>query len=308
LNVNFGIINQKGSPAFYQDLYADIPNPGFLGRIFIGTDNFNIYRDTGTTWDLISGGAGSVNPGNFYMPYVNSGAFANSYLYNKSDENYLSSIFLTKKVGLHLNFSGAIYTFGEFDFVNTGTKLIINAASSLIEVKNQNVTNGISLDFFNDIFIFGDCKNYSHGANINFDQGQGLTYTKYENQQIGLKFKFKTFEYFFGDFNHTKKGTYVDINDGTGYIKTHFDIYNVGLSVDFSTNKFILGDYEATGGKTRVLVDDSSTQVFLYANNPIQLNDNSTGNMISTTAGGNSGKHLKLTINGVSYKIELKNP
>ena len=181
MNVNFNIINQKGSPAFYQDLYADIPNPGFPGRIFIGTDNFNIYRDTGTTWDLISGG-GAVNPTNLFIPYNNAGDFADSFLKCDIANNILYSSY-------------------------TGSQL------------------GLYIDFFNKAVFLGDYIGYSGGfasVFINYTPGSEI-----------LKFTCK---------------------------------------------------------------------------NPILLDSAGSGNMTSTTAGGSSGKHLKITIDNVNYKIDLKNP
>jgi ethanolamine utilization microcompartment shell protein EutS len=55
------VTNQKGSPALYSDVLANRPAAGFIGRLFISTDTFEIYRDNGTTWDPISGGGGGVN-------------------------------------------------------------------------------------------------------------------------------------------------------------------------------------------------------------------------------------------------------
>jgi len=55
------VTNQKGSPALYSDVLANRPAAGFIGRLFISTDTLEIYRDNGTTWDLISGGGGGVN-------------------------------------------------------------------------------------------------------------------------------------------------------------------------------------------------------------------------------------------------------
>jgi len=52
------VTNQKGSPALYSDVLANRPAAGFIGRLFISTDTLEIYRDNGTTWDLISGGGG----------------------------------------------------------------------------------------------------------------------------------------------------------------------------------------------------------------------------------------------------------
>lgn len=52
------VTNQKGSPAIYSDTLANRPAAGFIGRLFVSTDTLEIYRDNGTTWDLISGGSG----------------------------------------------------------------------------------------------------------------------------------------------------------------------------------------------------------------------------------------------------------
>lgn len=55
----FEILNQRGTPMFFSDVYANIPTAGIVGRIFISTDTKEFYRDTGSTWELI-GGPGSV--------------------------------------------------------------------------------------------------------------------------------------------------------------------------------------------------------------------------------------------------------
>lgn len=55
------VINQLGSPALYSDIFINRPAAGFTGRIFVSTDTREIYRDTGTTWELIGSGGGSVN-------------------------------------------------------------------------------------------------------------------------------------------------------------------------------------------------------------------------------------------------------
>ncbi len=52
------VTNQKGSPAIYSDTFANRPAAGFIGRLFVSTNTLEIYRDNGTTWDLISGGGG----------------------------------------------------------------------------------------------------------------------------------------------------------------------------------------------------------------------------------------------------------
>lgn len=54
LGVTLDILNQKDTPAFYADTLANRPAAGFTGRVFISTDTYDLYRDTGTTWVLLS--------------------------------------------------------------------------------------------------------------------------------------------------------------------------------------------------------------------------------------------------------------
>jgi hypothetical protein len=54
LGVTLDILNQKGTPAFNADTLANRPAPGYVGRVFISTDTYDLYRDTGTTWVLLS--------------------------------------------------------------------------------------------------------------------------------------------------------------------------------------------------------------------------------------------------------------
>jgi hypothetical protein len=62
IRVDQEILNQKGTPAFNAANYASRPAAGFLGRIFISTDTYQIYRDEGTGWSLIAdAGSGSGN-------------------------------------------------------------------------------------------------------------------------------------------------------------------------------------------------------------------------------------------------------
>lgn len=53
-NINLSILNQKATPAFFADTFANRPAASFVGRIFISTDTFDLYRDTGTAWVLLS--------------------------------------------------------------------------------------------------------------------------------------------------------------------------------------------------------------------------------------------------------------
>ena len=59
--IDLSILNQRQTPAFYADVFANRPAAGFVGRIFVSTNTFAFYRDNGTGWDLIGGpGTGTI--------------------------------------------------------------------------------------------------------------------------------------------------------------------------------------------------------------------------------------------------------
>lgn len=61
--VNFNILNQLGSPAINSNTFANRPAAGQTGRLFVSTDTYEIYRDNGSTWDLIGGPGSSTITG-----------------------------------------------------------------------------------------------------------------------------------------------------------------------------------------------------------------------------------------------------
>ena len=61
--VDFNILNQLGSPSINSNTFANRPAAGQTGRLFVSTDTFEIYRDNGTTWDLIGGPGSSTVTG-----------------------------------------------------------------------------------------------------------------------------------------------------------------------------------------------------------------------------------------------------
>ena len=66
LTVHFEVLNQLGTPMLYSSTLATRPAAGIIGRIFYRTDSpFGIYRDNGTSWDLIGSNAGST-PGTVF--------------------------------------------------------------------------------------------------------------------------------------------------------------------------------------------------------------------------------------------------
>jgi hypothetical protein len=83
LRVALDILNQKGTPAFYSDTFANRPAFGFAGRVFISTDTGAIYEDTGTSWTLIAD-AGAGTTGTLQQVTTNGNTTTNNIVLNGS--------------------------------------------------------------------------------------------------------------------------------------------------------------------------------------------------------------------------------
>lgn len=118
---SFEILNQKGTPMFYSDVYANIPTAGIVGRMFISTDTYAFYRDTGSGWDLIGGpGTGTI---------TGSGAtgqvsfFSGSSVLSGSNNLFWDSA--NNRLGIGTSTPGV-----PLDIHTTGTGLSINGTST----------------------------------------------------------------------------------------------------------------------------------------------------------------------------------
>jgi len=132
--VDFNVLNQKGSPAWYSDIFANRPSAGFEGRMFISTDTYVFYRDTGSTWQTIGGtgggsitGAGTVGQVSFFDS-TSSIAGSNN-LFWDSTNNYLGINTNIPNTSLDVN-----GTLGNLIHINNTT-----TANSYIQFLNQSV-------------------------------------------------------------------------------------------------------------------------------------------------------------------------
>jgi hypothetical protein len=153
LNVRVEVINQKGSPALYADALANRPAAGFVGRIFIDTDNpsTGIYRDTGTSWINVAAG-GIVGTQNLQqvcnVGFVTTtsmgigtspGAFAKLQVEsNDTFTSFLNSISNTVGFVKNQNLNAA-------SVISSGPAYVAaNFATNYNIVNNINIPNGVS--------------------------------------------------------------------------------------------------------------------------------------------------------------------
>jgi hypothetical protein len=88
-----------------------------------------------------------------------------------------------------------------------------------------------------------------------------------------------------------------------------------GLKIDFITKKFFLGDWAGIYNGTKLELDDNNSITKLINNQNSGYTEIATNilrftgpNLQSNSAGGNSGEHLIIELNGAEYKIKLENP
>lgn len=120
--VDFNILNQLGSPSINSNTFVNRPSPGQVGRLFVSTDTFEIYRDTGTGWDLIGGPGSSTVTGSgaagqvTYWTGTNSvggennlwwDAANNHFGINTSTPGVALDVHSAADVGIQLNGTGA---------------------------------------------------------------------------------------------------------------------------------------------------------------------------------------------------------
>ena len=133
--VDFNILNQLGSPSINSNTFANRPAAGQTGRLFVSIDTFELYRDTGSGWDLIGGPGsstvvGSGSPGQVTFWDGSNSITGENNLFWDSANNHLGintstpgsalDIHSSADVGIQLNGTGGtpnIY----IDFLQTGT-------------------------------------------------------------------------------------------------------------------------------------------------------------------------------------------
>jgi hypothetical protein len=147
--VDFNILNQLGSPAINSNTFANRPAAGQTGRLFVSIDTFEIYRDNGTTWDLIGGpgtstitGTGTATQVAYFTSSQAIGSSANLYWDNTAGA-----------LGINTATPGA-----ELDVHGTGVMVQLNAttatANSLLAFQRSGV----------GVWRIGDA--YNGGANF----------------------------------------------------------------------------------------------------------------------------------------------
>lgn len=179
--------------------------------------------------------------------------------------------------------------------VITTLSLNVEASSNSIFTKDSVSTNGLQFEFTPQIYKIGQFTSgnnlYSEINNVN------KTFKLYNNAIVnGLDLNFNNTTYQFGQLTGGN-ATNLIIDDANNLLYTRNSGSDLGIVFDFQSQFYKFG--QITGGNaTYLTIDDAATY-------PVQIDGT---NVLSGSAGSISGQHLKIKINGVDYKIELRNP
>jgi hypothetical protein len=179
----------------------------------------------------------------------------------------ISSKYLGNQIGLNFDFSTNDFLIG-----NTSTENFIELATSLSLLNGRVVEIGDTIESTNSTQFYID------------DNNQKI-YTRNQGNDKGINLNFDENTYHFGDFQGISSNTYISIDADQG---------NISINANGSN---LYGDSDVTRiGNTYNFGTDDANQTLT-----------ASANLLSGTAGGASGQYLKIKINGVNYKIELRN-
>ena len=131
----FEILNQRGTPMFFSDVFANRPTAGIIGRIFISTDTKEFYRDTGTTWELIGGpgagtitGSGAAGQVSYFTGSSTIGGSNNLFWNNTNGRLGINNATPTQSLDVNgsVLFSGGVYDFQS----NSSTDYVLKLQNS----------------------------------------------------------------------------------------------------------------------------------------------------------------------------------
>lgn len=230
---------------------------------------------------LFNNGGVGTNPTNEYLPYNNNGSFADSPFWYKVAANTIISrnLLNNNDEGLLLDFNSQLFYLGDYNVNTKGTALFVDNNTGYIYTFSDGNLNGIEIA--NTHTTLGDVGNNYNGCIFKVDDQNKYIYTALQGDAQGLKVFFDgltSYEYYLGDFDNVHNGSYIGVLDTIQTVE--------------------LNGYQQ--------IHLYSTNIYSQTNN-LKFQEITAGSLIYTTAGGSSGKHLKIFVNGVGYKIALNN-
>lgn len=292
IQLDLSILNQKGTPMFNSDIFANRPPAGIAGRIFISTDTLSIYRDTGSTWDTLGGGGGGGTiSGSIAAGQVAFGTALNTI----GGNNNLFWDNLNERLGIGINVP--LYV---LDVAGSG-----RYQDNLLISKNFSGTTAISI--INTTASTASSSQVDVFTNV---LAGGVTLGKYSSSTTAYKILSASTGYI---YNQTA-GDISILNDvGTGKINFSAGGNTTAQTTLFSTGNLGLGTTTDNGQRLQVIGDTllrgsgstaATTALTVQNSTPVNLfNVNNAGGVFF----GNSNGVGLLTISSTTAELSLSN-
>ena len=236
--------------------------------------------------------AGAKEAGLWVQPYNTAFASLGDFAFNyngtsltvNDHEQFILSGFKGKAGGLYMTNSGytnPLVQLGDYFNNWNGPLFEVDADQKLIRTTyGGGVEYGLRVDFSNIMTLLGDDIN-----NFSIDGILQQFSTTVAGNRYGLQIISGLTT--IGDFDGISLGTKAEILDSNFRIVNQSQVN--GLALDFGNQEYSLGELSTT-----YLKINGASQAFELSSN-----------LLSGTAGGNSGQYLKVYIGGTEYKIQL---
>jgi hypothetical protein len=326
--VNNSANNFGASAGLKSDTISNRPAQAAEGTLFIATDTLVMYRYNSTVgiWQQIGGGVvlsannglsidnNVIKLGGQLQQYTEiwqneyTIAFRNNY--NSGNTSfYINPPKYNEQTG---EWTAGIWHFGndnagQYELNDTNQCFLqilsgdggtsYNKTSFVIgqDIDNNYIESGFIFDFINNSFQFG---NIPEGNLIYLEDG-GVDF-RTNNISNGLFLGYSSNEYKFGNYNGISfYKNFISLTDGF-FINSYENVYLIGnntKAVLYLNNQLgivYMGDTGGINNNCVFGIDDNNKTLY------------GTSNLLSTTAGGNTNQHLKIKIDGIDYKIQLK--
>ena len=288
LNTNIGVFQLGDIAGAYANTIINVTGPyiatEFLGEpkgLYVGLDN-----STGNKYAL--GDFGGKDNGSSFL--IDD---ANQLITTGKNLKTVTPLFF----GLFVDTNSGDTTIGDKDYIfPNALNFVVSQTGVAMYSATAGSQLGLLLDFGLNSYGLGDTAFTNNGTNFIVNVANSTIYSNYSGNPYGLKIDAGNGLNYLGDFNNDYNGNAFVINDTTNIVDVNHNGLPNGFRCDFSTNRFYIGDFQGQNNNTWQIIDDTQQWIEYSAN------------LITGTAGGNSGQQLKIYINGNQYRIQLLNP
>jgi hypothetical protein len=331
MQVDFNILNQRGTPMFFQDALVNRPTAGVPGRLFVQTDSpYGIYRDTGSAWVNVTPGGGGGSQ-DLEQTLANGSFLNNNYNIQMVAASQLTftDVFNVANIFIDSTSSpSSISYFGNIDLQNVAPTIGCYWENTQTTMHGRFRTTGgllrTFLDFdrstsnldlgFKDITSNVFLRINHTGSNRNIS-------ARYNNNNQGFQLDFDSGNAYFGNIiggldNAIQiRGTLTD-DSVAGYMETAIGGVNYGWYIqrDASTNvrRISIGDTLGNFDTARIEIDNNGSEVAIITNvsaGTFRLESNGNPPIFNTPTSDDAYtptiNYWRVEINGFQYGIPL---